>query len=145
MMKNGLILIAILGVLAAIGIPSFQRGRLHAFAGSTLGGLRMLDAAMDQYALEHQKSPGDKVRMQDVALYVTNYMRRYERPVHPYLKGINTPFGDEFLLSVIGAPPRLPYPSWKRIVSVVDTNFFGPYPIETEAEYKARLKQTVKN
>ena len=140
------VFLVVIGILIAIAIPSFHRARLFAVAGSTLGGLRMLDAAIDQYALQHKKSPGDPVRIEDVAMYITNSGNRamLTRDGGVYIKGINTPLGDEFSISAVGAPPKVPYPTWKKIASVTNTNFFGSFPIETEGEYKARMAKTEK-
>ncbi|MBI4028525.1 MAG: prepilin-type N-terminal cleavage/methylation domain-containing protein [Verrucomicrobia bacterium] len=51
-----MIVVAIIGLLAAIAVPSFMRARMRAQASTILGEARMLDAAKDQYALETCKS-----------------------------------------------------------------------------------------
>jgi prepilin-type N-terminal cleavage/methylation domain-containing protein len=55
-----MIVVAIIGLLAAIAVPSFIRARLRSQATTVLNECRLLDAAKDQYALENNK-PGSTV------------------------------------------------------------------------------------
>ena len=50
-----MIVVAIIGLLAAIAVPSFMRARMRAQATTVLNEARQLDAAKDQYALENNK------------------------------------------------------------------------------------------
>ncbi len=47
-----MIVVAIIGLLAAIAIPSFMRARTTAQANACINNLRQVEAAKDQYALE---------------------------------------------------------------------------------------------
>jgi prepilin-type N-terminal cleavage/methylation domain-containing protein len=47
-----MIVVAIIGLLAAIAIPSFMRARTTAQANGCINNLRQIDGAKDQYALE---------------------------------------------------------------------------------------------
>ena len=51
-----MIVVAIIGLLAAIAVPSFIRARQRAQASTILNEARQLDAAKDQYALENNKT-----------------------------------------------------------------------------------------
>ncbi|MBI4025170.1 MAG: prepilin-type N-terminal cleavage/methylation domain-containing protein [Verrucomicrobia bacterium] len=51
-----MIVVAIIGLLAAIAVPSFLRARMRAQASTILNECRQMDAAKDQYALETNKS-----------------------------------------------------------------------------------------
>ena len=51
-----MIVVAIIGLLAAIAVPSFIRARQRAQASTVLNEARQLDAAKDQYALENNKT-----------------------------------------------------------------------------------------
>ncbi len=51
-----MIVVAIIGLLAAIAVPSFMRARLRAQATTVLNECRQVDAAKDQYALENSKT-----------------------------------------------------------------------------------------
>ena len=47
-----MIVVAIIGLLAAIAIPNFVKARTAAQTNACINNLRQLDAAMNQYALE---------------------------------------------------------------------------------------------
>ena len=47
-----MIVVAIIGLLAAIGIPSFQRARANSVAKSKDNNARMVDAGIQQWAME---------------------------------------------------------------------------------------------
>ena len=49
-----MIVVAIIALLAAIAVPGFLRARKRSQASRILNDLRMIDAAVDQYALENQ-------------------------------------------------------------------------------------------
>ena len=51
-----MIVVAIIGLLAAIAVPSFLRARMRAQATTVLNECRQMDAAKDQYALENNKT-----------------------------------------------------------------------------------------
>ena len=51
-----MIVVAIIGLLAAIAVPSFMRARMRAQASTILNEARQLDAAKDQYALENNQT-----------------------------------------------------------------------------------------
>ena len=47
-----MIVVAIIGLLAAIGIPSFQKARANSIAKSMANNARMIDSAIEQYAMD---------------------------------------------------------------------------------------------
>jgi prepilin-type N-terminal cleavage/methylation domain-containing protein len=56
-----MIVVAIIALLAAIAVPGFIRARKRAQASRILEDLRLIDAAIDQYAIETNKSTGQPV------------------------------------------------------------------------------------
>ena len=56
-----MIVVAIIGLLAAIAIPNFVRARATAQTNACVNNLRIIDAAMNQYALEAGKKTGDLI------------------------------------------------------------------------------------
>ena len=54
-----MIVVAIIGLLAAIAIPNFVRARQTAQANACVNNLRIIDAAKNQYALENGLKTGD--------------------------------------------------------------------------------------
>ena len=56
-----MIVVAIIALLAAIAVPGFLRARKRAQASKILNDLRLVDSAVDQYAIENNKSAGAAV------------------------------------------------------------------------------------
>ena len=55
-----MIVVAIIALLAAIAVPNFLRARKRSQATRVLEDLRMLDSAVDQYAIENQQTQRDQ-------------------------------------------------------------------------------------
>ncbi len=87
-----MIVVAIIGLLAAIAIPNFVKARENAQLNSIFNNLRILEGAKDQWALENKKGTGDAVA--DVTT------------VSDYLKGgtIKTVVGESYVPDPIGSP-----------------------------------------
>ena len=56
-----MIVVAIIGLLAAIAIPNFVKARENAQLNSIFNNLRIIEGAKDQWALENKKGTGDTV------------------------------------------------------------------------------------
>jgi len=67
-----MIVVAIIGLLAAIAIPNFVRARNTAQKNTCINNLRQIDGAKQQWALENKKSDTDVPVSADVANYIKN-------------------------------------------------------------------------
>ena len=56
-----MIVVAIIGLLAAIAIPNFVKARATSQANACINNLRQIDAAANQLALEKGKTTGDAI------------------------------------------------------------------------------------
>ena len=56
-----MIVVAIIGLLAAIAMPNFVKARENAQLNSIFNNLRIIEGAKDQWALENKKGTGDTV------------------------------------------------------------------------------------
>src|SRR4051794_38951088 len=65
-----MIVVAIIALLAAIAVPGFLRARKRSQASRILNDLRMIDSAVDQYAIETNRKTGDAVGVADWTNYV---------------------------------------------------------------------------
>src|SRR6186713_2472607 len=65
-----MIVVAIIALLAAIAVPNFLRARKRSQATRILEDLRMIDSAIDQYAIETNKTSGANVEWTDVKGYL---------------------------------------------------------------------------
>lgn len=90
-----MIVVAIIGLLAAIAIPSFVRARTTSQMNACVNNLRQIDGAKDQWAIENNKVDTDAVATTDL---------------DPYVKGvINTtikcPAAGTYAVTVVSADP----------------------------------------
>jgi prepilin-type N-terminal cleavage/methylation domain-containing protein len=60
-----MIVVAIIGLLAAIAIPNFVKARATSQANACINNLRQIDAAAQQFALEARKKTGDNISYPD--------------------------------------------------------------------------------
>jgi len=67
-----MIVVAIIGLLAAIAIPNFIRARTTSQKNACINNLRQIDGAVQQYALENKKAASDPVAEADVTPYLKN-------------------------------------------------------------------------
>ena len=65
-----MIVVAIIALLAAIAVPNFLRARKRSQATRILEDLRMIDAAVDQYAIEANKVAGNSVPWDAILAYL---------------------------------------------------------------------------
>jgi prepilin-type N-terminal cleavage/methylation domain-containing protein len=67
-----MIVVAIIGLLAAIAVPNFVRARETAQLNSILNNLRLIEGAKDQWALENKKTTGATVTSTSLEVYLRN-------------------------------------------------------------------------
>ena len=60
-----MIVVAIIGLLAAIAIPNFVKARAQSQANACINNIRQMDAAINQFALERGKKSTDTVTYPD--------------------------------------------------------------------------------
>ncbi|MCF7847909.1 MAG: prepilin-type N-terminal cleavage/methylation domain-containing protein [Kiritimatiellales bacterium] len=65
-----MIVVAIIGLLAAIGIPSFQKARANSIAKAKANNIRIVDSAVQQWAMETGKTDGATIAWDDAGDYV---------------------------------------------------------------------------
>jgi prepilin-type N-terminal cleavage/methylation domain-containing protein len=90
-----MIVVMIIGLLAAIALPSFTRARNSAQANACINNQRQIDGAVDQYAIEFGLSDTDPV----TAVNYEPYLK--EAPACPVG---DTAYGDQ----VVGTPCACP-------------------------------------
>src|SRR5438034_7422869 len=67
-----MIVVAIIGLLAAIAIPNFIRARTTSQKNACINNLRQIDGAIQQWALENKKAGNATVAFSDVSPYLKN-------------------------------------------------------------------------
>ncbi len=67
-----MIVVAIIGLLAAIAIPNFVKARTTAQKNACISNLRVIDGAIQQWALEQKKAEDAPVAYNDIRSYMRN-------------------------------------------------------------------------
>ncbi len=114
-----MIVVAIIALLAAIAVPGFLRARKRSQASKILNDLRLIDGAVDQYAIETGRKSGDAVGVPDW----TNYLKKDTRL---YSTGQDL-FGDSYGSMTVDTLPPVPANAWDSLSDVADTGFWSPY------------------
>ncbi|MDR3459947.1 MAG: type II secretion system protein [Verrucomicrobiae bacterium] len=65
-----MIVVAIIGLLAAIAVPNFVKARATSQARACINNLRQIDSAVNQWALEKGKSTGAPCGVDDLTPYI---------------------------------------------------------------------------
>lgn len=111
--------VALIALLAAIAIPGYQRARKRAQASRTLEELRILDYAIDQYALETGKKAGETVTFDDVKPFV-------KRNTVVYATGKDC-FRQDYGPFVIDDAPKIPAFTFTELSDIAPLEFWVPY------------------
>ena len=98
-----MIVVAIIGLLAAIAIPNFVKARENAQLNSIFNNLRIIEGAKDQWAIENKKGSGDTV-----GSIVT---------ISDYLKGgtVKPVVGETYDTTTIAAPTTATLPATVKL------------------------------
>jgi prepilin-type N-terminal cleavage/methylation domain-containing protein len=67
-----MIVVAIIGLLAAIAIPNFVRARTQSQKNACINNLRQIDGAVQQWALENKKAASATVTFANIQDYLKN-------------------------------------------------------------------------
>lgn len=65
-----MIVVIIVGLLAAVGIPNLMRARVKTQRETCLNNLRQIDAAKQQWSIENKKLKGYPVTISDISSYI---------------------------------------------------------------------------
>src|SRR5262245_38924073 len=95
-----MIVVAIIGLLAAIAIPNFVKARTSAQKNACINNLRQVDGAIEQWALEQKKKQGDTI------------VTAGSPSILDYLKGAVLPKcpadNSAYTVSIVGTNPSCP-------------------------------------
>lgn len=114
-----MIVVAIIALLAAIAVPGFLRARKRSQASKILNDLRMIDSAVDQYAIETNRKTGDTVAVGDW----TNYIKKNATL---YNTGKDL-FGNDYGPQTVDTIPQVPSAALDVLSDVAGTGFWSPY------------------
>jgi len=114
-----MIVVAIIALLASIAVPGFLRARKRSQASRIINDLRLIDSALDMYAIENNKSSGNPVNVADWTKYV-------KVGSNLYLTG-NDILGASYGPQSVDRMPKVPTTSKNALSDVTDAAFWSPY------------------
>jgi prepilin-type N-terminal cleavage/methylation domain-containing protein len=114
-----MIVVAIIALLAAIAVPGFLRARKRSQASRILNDLRMIDSAVDQYAIETNRTTGAPVAITDW----TNYVKKGSLL---YNSG-NSLLGSAYGPQTVDQIPSVPTADYNTLSDVAGSGFWSPY------------------
>lgn len=91
-----MIVVAIIGLLAAIAVPNFVKARTTAQMNACINNLRQIDGAVQQWALEQKKDATATVAYSDISEYLKNSVT---------CPSGGTTFADSYTLTTVNATP----------------------------------------
>lgn len=109
-----MVIVALIGLLSAIAVPNFLRSRKRTQATNVLEDLRILDYAIDQYAIECGKATDFNPAFADLQTYMKRDTRLYGSGNTDIL---GNPFGTF----------RVPAASFTALSDVAPSSFWSPY------------------
>ena len=88
-----MIVVAIIGLLAAIAIPNFVKARTTAQKNACIANLKQIDGAKEQWAMEFKKTSGDIID----SVAVNSYLKNSAQPA--------CPANGTYIYNVVGVNP----------------------------------------
>ena len=106
-------------LLAAIAVPGFLRARKRSQASRVINDLRLIDSAIDQYAIENNRTSGTGVGTADWTAFLKSGTSLYNTGTDLY--------GNDYGPQTVDAQPKVPASAWNTLSDVAGTTFFSPY------------------
>jgi prepilin-type N-terminal cleavage/methylation domain-containing protein len=115
-----MVVVAIIALLASLGLPNYLRARKRAQAARILNDLRLIDSAISQYAIETKKAPGSDVVWSDVQPYIKLHSSLYD-------SGGADLLGNSFGVFSVDSTPQVPAATFAVLSDVTAADFWSPY------------------
>jgi prepilin-type N-terminal cleavage/methylation domain-containing protein len=117
-----MIVVAIIALLAAIAVPNFLRARKRSQATRILQDLRMLTGALDQYAIETNKTSGFAANLGDLKNYIKTGTSLYSTGTDIFGNSYGNAFTVDSTISVSSA-------EFNALSDVADVTFWSPFSV----------------
>ena len=115
-----MIVVAIIALLAAIAVPNFLRARKRSQATRILEDLRIIDSAIDQYAIETNKAGGADVTWADIQPYL-------KKGGVIYNSGGSDMLGNPYVGYSVDSIPKLSDTTFSKLSDVAPSDFWSPF------------------
>jgi len=100
-----MIVVAIIGLLAAIAIPNFITARKTAQSNACINNLRQIDGAKQQWALENGKQSSDTPTLADITVYLGRGTAGSVNNLYCPINATKNP-GDGYNINNVGTAPQ---------------------------------------
>jgi prepilin-type N-terminal cleavage/methylation domain-containing protein len=114
-----MIVVAIIALLASIAVPGFLRARKRSQASRIINDLRLIDNAVDLYAIEYNKSTGNPVNVADWTKYV-------KPGTNLYVTGKDI-LGNTYGNQTVDSVPKVNISAYNALSDVAPDPFWSPY------------------
>ena len=121
-----MIVVAIIALLASVAVPSFLRARKRSQATAVKNDLRLVDSAVDQYAIENNKPAGTQPSLTDIAKYLKTGTRLQ---VAAAAGSLTDQLGNVITVPTVDGLPKIPAATDTALSDVADAAFWTPYSI----------------
>ena len=115
-----MIVVAIIALLASIAVPNFLRSRKRSQATQVLEDLRIVDSAVDLYAIENYKNSPTTPTWADVKAYIKTGSRLYT-------SGQKDILGNTLKINAIDTAPQVSATTFAALSDVAPTSFWSPF------------------
>src|SRR5690349_2878341 len=116
-----MIVVAIIALLAAIAVPNFLRARKRSQATRALEDLRRIDTAIDQYAIETDKTSGAACNWTDIQAYLKKGSTLYNSPSPGKALLVNN-----FAANAVDSIPVVPTATFTALSDVASNTLWSP-------------------
>jgi prepilin-type N-terminal cleavage/methylation domain-containing protein len=114
-----MIVVAIIALLASIAVPGFLRARKRSQASRIINDLRLIDNAVDMYAIEYNKSTGNPVNVADWTKYL-------KTGTNLYVTGKDI-LGNLYGPQSVDSIPKVTTAAYNALSDVAADPFWSPY------------------
>jgi len=118
-----MIVVAIVALLATIALPGFIRARKRSQATRILDDIRVVNLALDQYAIEYTKAAGDRVSWSGIQLYIKN-------GTVPYFSNGCDLYGNAYTQGAgftVDGIPKINTATYQLLSDAAPSDFWSPY------------------
>src|SRR6267154_5402619 len=138
-----MVVVAIIGLLAAVALPSFIKTRTTVNKNACINNLKQIDSAMQQWALELKKNTADPVSFTDISVYLKG---------GTYCPAGGSTFSDSYIITTVSSEPMcqkspqthiFPGPSVDVVTTTTPTRPTTPTTPTTPTPQLVRLPQAV--
>lgn len=114
-----MIVVAIIALLASIAVPGFLRARKRSQASRIINDLRLIDGAVDMYAIENNKAGGAAVPIAEW----TKYMKVGTNLYRTGADILTNPYGPQ----TVDLIPKVNTTTYNSLSDVAPDPFWSPY------------------